>query len=438
MRSVRTVVTASAVSTLGDAAVMVALVLRVHESGTGPWAVSLLLLCFALPVVLTMGLAGAVADRLDRRRVLVVTGLAQAGAVGGLVLVDGLAATCALVLVLQTGFALGQPSWQSVVPTLVPDGEAGRVIALQHGLRGVAGPAGAGLGGLLAQWGGPSSALAPSLLAFLLLAAAARTLPPRPAPGAPVAAATERDDTHDEDDPAGPSPHATTTRGWLASVLPRDGVAALRADPGIGVLVLVLLPLVVTLESVNVVEVFLLRDVLGASPAQYGLSEAVAGVAAIGGAVAAGLLARRTARVRAVLVTVTLISAGQVLQGLVPTYLAYVVVAAGLGALLGLLNAAIMALLVDELDPARRGSVLALVGGLSRAGTAFALLLGGSVGTLAGPRTAYLVAGGAGLVVAAVAWAVHRSVDGRSTARTSHDDLAPATLEAWTRSRSGD
>ncbi len=177
MRSVRTVVTASAVSTLGDAAVMVALVLRVHATGTGPWAVSLLLLCFALPVVATMGLAGAVADRLDRRRVLVVTGLVQAAAVGGLVLVDGLAATCALVLVLQTGFALGQPSWQSVVPTLVPDGEAGRVIALQHGLRGVAGPAGAGLGGLLAQWGGPSSALAPALLAFLLLAAAARTLP---------------------------------------------------------------------------------------------------------------------------------------------------------------------------------------------------------------------------------------------------------------------
>ncbi len=193
-----------------------------------------------------------------------------------------------------------------------------------------------------------------------------------------------------------------------------------------------------TLESVNVVEVFLLRDVLGASPAQYGLSEAVAGAAAVLGAVGAGLIATRVARTRAVLGSVTAIAGGQLLQGFAPSYLAYVVLAAGLGALLGVLNASIMALLVDELDPARRGSVFALVGGLSRAGTAFALLLGGSVGTLAGPRTSYVVAGAAGLLVATVAWAVHRSVDGRSTARASHDARAPATLEAWTRSRSGD
>lgn len=423
MRSVRTVVTASAVSTLGDAAVMVALVLRVHAAGTGPWAVSLLLLCFALPVVATMGLAGAVADRLDRGRVLVVTGLVQAAAVAGLVLVDGLIATCLLVLVLQSGFALGQPSWQSVVPTLVPEGEAGRVIALQHGLRGVAGPVGAGLGGLLAQWGGPSSALAPALLAFLLLAVAARTLP-RPSGDVPGTSAERGREARNG--------------GWLRTLLPRDGVAALRADPGIGVLVLVLLPLVVTLESVNVVEVFLLRDVLDASAAQYGLSEAVAGVAAVLGAVGAGLVASRVARTQAVLGSTVLIAAGQVLQGLAPTYLVYVLLAAGLGALLGVLNASIMALLVDELDPARRGAVFALVGGLSRAGTAFALLLGGSVGTLAGPRTAYVVAGAAGLVVAVVAWWVHRSVDGGSTARASQEPPAAATVEAWTRSRSGD
>ena len=60
-RDVRLAVPAVALSVLGDAMAMVALTLRVHASGAGPYAVAGLLLCFALPVVLTMGLAGSVA-----------------------------------------------------------------------------------------------------------------------------------------------------------------------------------------------------------------------------------------------------------------------------------------------------------------------------------------------------------------------------------------
>src|SRR6476469_8209426 len=103
--AVRTVLLAAAVSVAGDAAAMVALLLRVHDTGAGPWAVTVLLLAFALPVVVLMGPAGALADRADPRRVL---------------------ATTALVLALQPAFALGAPSWSAVVPALVPDGSAGR------------------------------------------------------------------------------------------------------------------------------------------------------------------------------------------------------------------------------------------------------------------------------------------------------------------------
>ncbi|HET8769221.1 MAG TPA: hypothetical protein VFM86_17975, partial [Pedococcus sp.] len=102
---------AGALSVAGDSAAMVALVLRAHATGGGAAPVAALLLCFALPVVATTGAAGALADRADPRRLLLVAGLVQAGAAAGLALVDDLVTTCLLVLVMQTGFALGQPVW---------------------------------------------------------------------------------------------------------------------------------------------------------------------------------------------------------------------------------------------------------------------------------------------------------------------------------------
>ncbi|GGL44567.1 MFS transporter [Phycicoccus endophyticus] len=397
--AVRTVLGAAAVSVAGDSAAMVALVLRVHETGLGPWAVAVLLGLLGLPVVLTMGLAGELADRADPRRLLVVTALVQSAAAVALAAVDGTAATFVLVLVLQTGFALGNPTWSAVVPHLVPEGSAGRVVALQQALRGVAGPLGAGVGGVLVQWRGPSAALLLDAATFLALAAAALTL-----------GRSLRGETTAQD-PA-PAPR----RGWLGAVLPRNGAAALRADPVLGVLVLALLPLVVTLESVNAVEVFLVRDVLGAGAAQYGLAEAVHGGAAVVGAVASGAATTRTARVRTVLAAFGLVALGQVGQGLAPGYLVYLAFGAGVGLLLGVVNALVMGLVLDELGAAHRGAVVALVSGLSRAAGALALLLGGVVGTLGGPRVAFVVAGAGSLLVAAVAAAaVHRSVDATST-----------------------
>ncbi len=241
--------------------------------------------------------------------------------------------------------------------------------------------------------------------------------PPPPCAG-PSASARAADET------AGP-------RRWTSTLLPRDGVSALRADPVLGVLVLALLPLVVTLESINAVEVFLLRDVLGATAAQFGLAEAVHGGAAVVGAVVSGAATTRTSRVRAVLGAMALIGLGQAGQAVAPGYLTYLVLGLGIGLLLGVVNSLVFGLLLDELDASHRGAVVALVSGLSRAAGALALVLGGAVGTLAGPRQAYLVAGVGTLLVAAVAaWVVHRSVDATSTDRASREDPEPSTLEA--------
>ncbi|GAB3440701.1 hypothetical protein GCM10027517_15600 [Phycicoccus ginsengisoli] len=385
---------AGAVSVAGDSAAMVALVLRAHASAGGPAAVAALLVCFALPVVATTGVAGALADRAEPRHLLLATGLLQAGAAAGLAVADGLAATCLLVLVMQTGFAFGQPAWGAVGPALVGEDRVGRFVSLQQALRGVAGPAGAGLGGVLVQTGGTDLVLALDAVTFVLLALAGAALR--------VGAAA----------PAGPRP-----RGWDA-VLPRSGVAALRDLPVLWVLVLALFPVVVAVESVNAAEVFLVRDVLGASAAAYGLAETVHGGAAVVGALAAGAVTRPGVRVRTVLGAIVVVAFAQVAQGLAPTYAAYLAGSAVSGAALGVVNALLFALLLSQVTAGRRGSVVAFVSGVSRGCSVLALSLGGVLTVLSGPRTAYLVTGCAGLLVALAAAArVHRSVDTRSTVR---------------------
>lgn len=81
--------------------------------------------------------------------------------------------------------------------------------------------------------------------------------------------------------------------------LPLDGVAALRRHPLLARLTAAVLPFIVTLESVNAVEVFLVRDVLGGSASRFGLSEAVATFVVVGAVgVAIALVAARAARPR--------------------------------------------------------------------------------------------------------------------------------------------
>ncbi|MBK8729185.1 MAG: hypothetical protein IPM00_07215 [Tetrasphaera sp.] len=128
-----------------------------------------------------------------------------------------------------------------------------------------------------------------------------------------------------------PDVSPTGRRRVLRSLLPTDGVAALRSARVLWVLVLALLPFIVTVESVNVVEVFLVRDVLGASLAQYGLGEVVASSAAIVGSFVAGSILHEQTRVRAIVWALFGCAAAQVGQGLAPSFPWYLLGAASSG-----------------------------------------------------------------------------------------------------------
>lgn len=378
-RGVRVVLGGVAVSVAGDAAARVALLLRVAEGDGGPGGLAVVLVLFALPLVLLVGVAGRLADRPDPRRLLVGTALLQLVAALGLAWWDGLVATGLLVLVLQTGFALGNAAWVVALPRLVTDDETGTLVSLHHALLGIATPLGAAIGGLVVERLGDRVPFVLDALTFVPLAVAALLLP------------------------VGPRGTTTEPPGLLRTLLPLDGLSALRRQPLMATLVVAVLPFIVALESVNAVEVFLVTDVLDGSADDLGLAEAVTGVGVVVGALAAGAVHGTRRRVVTLLAGLGAASLCQIGEGLVPTFVVYLALAGAVGLCLGVVNACVMSLMVTATEPSTRGSVVALVGGASRSCTLLALALGGLLGTLLGPRTTFVTVGVAGLAIAITA-----------------------------------
>ncbi|WP_353951432.1 MFS transporter [Knoellia sp. S7-12] len=376
VRQARLILAASLVSMVGDVLAMVALLLRIHDEGGGPGAVAALLVCFAVPLVLTMGIAGSVADAHDPRRVLIAATLVQAIGAVGLVAAPSFVWTCLSVLVLQTGFSFATPVWTAVMPLVVGEDLAGTYVSLAQGMRAIASPLGAAMAGLLVEHWGSTLVLGINAASFVAVLAASFALRvTRPASG-----------------------HRSSS-----SFLPRDGLIALRANPVMSALVFGVVPIILTVEAVSAVEVFLVRGELGATPTQFGLAEACGGVGAVVGAFAAGAVRTRDRRILGLLIGITFVPILQIGQGLAPTLWAYAVSAFVIGLALGIVNALIFTLLLREIAEGDRGKVVALVSGLSRTATIGALAIGGVLGTQLGTRTAYVVCGVVGLLIAATA-----------------------------------
>ncbi len=117
--------TASAVSNLGDGITMAAGPLLVASITTDPAAVAGAVFAQQLPWLLFALVSGAWADRLDRRRLVVVVNLIRAVALLGLVAATAFDATTvpliyAVLFVLGTGETLADTAASAFVPALVP------------------------------------------------------------------------------------------------------------------------------------------------------------------------------------------------------------------------------------------------------------------------------------------------------------------------------
>ena len=354
---------------------LVTLLLRIHASGAGPYAVTALLLCLSLPTILTMGIAGSLADRHDSRLILASTLSVQALALVGLAVWDGLLPTYVLTLVAMLAGSLGMPVWTAVLPHLAGEEHTAQLVSVQQGLRSVAMPAGAGLAGVLVQ--GPGEGVALLLAAALSLVAALT----------PLAVRTRRV-------PVAPGP---------LTLLPIAALRSMRGQGAAFVLVLALVPFIVAVEAVNAVEVFLVRDVLDASPAQFGLSAVASGVGAVLGALGAGAVLDPARRLPLTLAGLVATAGLQVAQGLSPDFTVFLGLCLVMGVALGLANALIVVVILEGTPESLRGRVVAVVSGVARSGSVVATMLGGVLAVALGPRLTFVTTGSLGLLTAALA-----------------------------------
>jgi MFS family permease len=364
-RDIRLVLPARAVSYAGDAIAMLALMLRMKEYG-GPGAVTLLLLAFAVPTVAMIPVAGRIVDSYDSRAVLVWATLLQATAGVALAFSHDLVSTVGLVCLLQVGQAVAGPCWGALIPRIVGEELVGRATGTSQALIGVAMLVGSAVGGVLVEWIGGQDALLVDAATFGLLALVAGLVQTR----------------------RRPEPGAGREPGGLMA-----GLRHLFGDPLLRILLMCLWGFVLVGEAVNVVEVFLVTDVVGLNAAWYGWLLAGQGAGTILGAWGTGRLSTSASRSRAVMGGMAAIGAGMLLMGGSngATPLLAGAVLSGIGS--GLLNAAVSTLIVTRVADAVRGRVVAALSGTVRGCSLIALPLGGLVAAVLGPRVTFLACG---------------------------------------------
>lgn len=142
-----------------------------------PLIVSLLLTAESLPFFVLGLPAGALADIVDRRRLLLVTQFAMVVVVGALAVVTLTGSVTpgillALAFALGTASALNDPAWHSVVPELLPNDELAAGVTLNAVGVNVARTLGPALGGFVVALTGPSVVFVLDALSFLGVIAA--------------------------------------------------------------------------------------------------------------------------------------------------------------------------------------------------------------------------------------------------------------------------
>lgn len=236
-----------------------------------PVMVALVQAATSLPMFLLALPAGAIADVVDRRKLLLVTQgwmCVVAAALGLTTLGQGIGPWLLLTFtfLLGLGAALNQPAWQAITPELVPAEELPAAIALGSVGFNIARAVGPALGGLLVAAAGPEATFLLNALSFVgVLVVIFRWRRPREEQVLP----------------------AERFFGAL-----RAGVRYVRHAPGVRAVIFRGGAFILCASSLWALLPVVARERLGSGPAGYGVLLAALGLGAVSGAVALPRLKR--------------------------------------------------------------------------------------------------------------------------------------------------
>ena len=378
---------ARAVSFLGDSLGLVALMLHVAATTGQALAVAALLLAGDFATALLGPLTGTVADRLDRRRVMIAGELVQGALVAVIALwLPSLPLLLVLVGLRAVAGQVFQPASRAAVPELVPESDLERANAAV----GVATNGSETLGPLVAALLLPVLEVRGVLLVdaatFAVSAVLLGLLPALPGAG----------------------PDQGTRASFLADA--RTGLGYVWGERMVRAVVGGYFAIVACNGIDDVALVFLATGTLGGGDGAVGLLLAAVGIGLLAGYALLARTRRRVAMPALLLAGFAVSSAGNLLTGLAWAVAAAFAVQAIRGLGIAALDVAATTL-VQRIVPAHLlGRVFGtLYGGIGVA-AAFAYLLGGLLLDRTTPRVAFVAAGTAGLLAtAATALALRRA-----------------------------
>ncbi|WP_273888682.1 MFS transporter [Rubrobacter naiadicus] len=356
--------TGQAISFLGDAISMVALVVLAAELGGRASAVGGILVARLLPT-LAGPFVGVLADRLDRKAILVGSDLARAALTFGIIFTRDLFALYVMVFLLGLAKTFFNPTIRAAFPGVVAGGNLTRANSIISGTFSASISVGPALGGVLIATAGLDVAFALDAISFLVSALFLAMVPfSRPS---------------------------------------REGAASFFGEfrSGLGYLALSRIPLAVVIGASLIVfttdlttpaEIFLARH-FGAGTEGYGVLVSLYGVGMVAGS---GLMAAVAERVRLIPVYLSALLGYAVAlcgAGLSPTFLLVLAAITLAGLSNGVDNVTCDTILqtsVPENFLGRVFSVRFLGFGI---GEAVAYPLGGLLTDATGPSHTYLIAG---------------------------------------------
>lgn len=389
---------ALASSQLGDWLYNLALLAYVQERTHSTTWVGLTTVARVAPVVFGGPLGGLIADRFDRRRVMIVADVARAGLMGGLVLVAGLGLPVILVplaAALATLAGIPYPSSvAAVMPRLIPDEQLPAANAARATISPACVAAGPVLGAVLLLLGSPSLAFGVNAITFVVSGLLVASIP--------AGAAFER----------APRAAAPVATGAVATVL-----SDLRA----GGRVLLTAPDALRAVSADIAGSFtygaqtvlllVVAEHLGLGAAGYGYLLAAQGLGGILGASIAGRLGERGSRRSTLAVALLLVG--------LPLPLLAVTTSVVIAILLGI-TAGVGALVVEVVAETRLQRTL----DEERLGTAYGFAFSASIGGIAvGALVAPLLAAVAGVSGALIVIGVGVTALAAVVVRRSHQPL---------------
>lgn len=366
------VIAAEGVSVAGDWVLITAASIQVYRETSSTVAVSALLALAAAPTILLGPIGGAIADRHDRARLMVLAdSLIAAVLLAGTLVADGtlsLAAAYVAVLAAAASAAFHRPASEALMPTLAGPGQVGRansVLRLATRIAMIAGPA---LAGFLMSGNGFGVVLAFDAGTFLVSAGLMVTMSGL---GPPAAAE------------ANESALGAAAAGWRYARQRRDISIVIGA-----VGVTMVMGAIISAGTLAFVS-----QELHLPESRYGALLAVEGAGAVALAIAFVFLGPRLSLLPTGAAALVATGAACAALGLAPDLGTALAVMAVMGMGEVGLQVAFSSYLQQAADDAFRGRVMSLIAMVASLGRLAGLALAGPAVDLAGVPAAFAVAG---------------------------------------------